>query len=313
MQNKQISTVFLGTPDFAVPSLAALVRAGYKPVVITAPDKAVGRQQVLTPSPVKLVAQEEGLEIYTPEKLDDDFFELFRKLNIDLAIVVAYGKIIPEKYLSLPRFGFINVHPSLLPKYRGPSPIQSAILNGDRQTGMSIMILDKEIDHGPVLSNTPYEIPENAYLAKIAHELALLGSELLIKTISSYIAGNLAPKEQDHSQATFTKKITRQDGKINWLKPATEIFNQVRALSTEPGVWTTWQGKTLKIISVEPSHKFSENPLPGAVLLISTNQIAVQTKTDLLILLRLQLEGANEMDAAQFIPGHPNFIGSTLE
>lgn len=267
--------VFFGTPEFAVPSLKKL--SGVVGVV-TAPDKPLGRKQVLTPSPVKTTALDLGLPVFTPATLKDTaFFETFKNLKPDLCIVVAYGKLIPQKYLDVPQLGFVNVHPSLLPAYRGPSPIQSAILDGCASTGVSIMLLDAEIDHGPVLAQESYTIPTDAYFPQVEHDLAKLGASLLKTTLDK----QFEPQEQDHANATFTKKFTREDGKIDWSQPAITIYNRIRALAGNPGTWTVVNGKTLNILRAH----------------IADNKVA----PDL-----VQLEGGKPMDWDAFLRGHPN-------
>ncbi len=309
---KQPVIVFFGTPDFAVPSLHKLHKDGYDiGAVVTAPDQLVGRKKLLTPSPVKQAALELGLSVTTPQKLDDAFFEEFKKLKPDLCIIVAYGKIIPEKYLAIPHLGFLNIHPSLLPKYRGPSPIQTAILNGETITGTSLQIIDKEIDHGPIIAQSQYEIPSTAYYPEVATELSEQGAQLLSESLPNYIGSEITPQEQDHSQATFCHMLSREDGRIRWNQPGEEVYNQIRALSHEPGTWTTWQGKSLRIIKAEPTMA-SPSETPGTVIKVE-NSIAIQTSTSPLIVLRMQLEGGKEVSSQEFVIGHPNFIGSKLE
>ncbi len=276
-----LKIVFFGTPEFAVQSLKKLVANGYELLAtVTSPDKPLGRKQILTPSPVKTVATELELPVFTPTTLkDDNFFETFKNLNPDVCVVVAYGKLIPKRYLDVPRLGFVNVHPSLLPAYRGASPIQSAILDGCAATGISIMLLDEEMDHGPVLAQKTYDIPADAYFRQIEKELASLGSELLVETLEK----PFTPKEQNHEQATFTKKFTREDGKIDWSQPAISIYNRIRALSTNPGTWTTLNGKILNISS---AHIADNKVIPDIV----------------------QLEGGKPMDWQSFLRGHPNTV-----
>ena len=198
--------VFFGTPEFAVPSLEALNGAGFSiAAVVTTPDKPTGRKQVPTPSPVKRAARNHGISVLEPVSLKDkEFFKAFCNLSPVVCIVVAYGEIIPETYLAVPKFGFINVHPSLLPKYRGPSPIQSAILNGETETGVSIMLLDKEVDHGPVLAAISHKLSATSYSPEISKDLAELGARLLARTVPCYIAGELVATEQDHTWVTST-------------------------------------------------------------------------------------------------------------
>lgn len=306
--------------------------------VVTAPDKPLGRKQVLTPSPVKSAALGIGVQALTPATLkDDNFFETFKNLKPDICIVVAYGKLIPQRYLNVPRFGFVNVHPSLLPKYRGPSPIQSAILNGDTETGVSIMLLDAEIDHGPVLAVSSFQLPANSTFSEIERDLAELGANLLIKTLMNLIpqrgfsqggrpenktlgqqAEIVVPsrgmgfisKEQNHELATFTKKFTREDGRIDWTQPATAIYNRIRALSENPGTWTTWQGKVLNIFKSETKNE-KRKEKPGTVIRMD-NGIGVVCGSDVLVLENIQLEGGKPMDCKSFLHGHFDFIGAIL-
>lgn len=266
--------VFFGTPAFAVPTLRKLHADGWPiTAVVTAPDKPLGRKQVLTPSPVKVAATELGIQVqHTLENLD-----------FDLGVVVAYGKLIPQRILDIPRIGFLNIHPSMLPKYRGPSPIQSAILNGDTETGVSIMLLDAEMDHGPVLAQESYAIPPNAYSPQVEQDLAELGANLLLDIVKGPlldVKGALS-HPQNHTAATFTKKFTREDGKLDWSQPAAAIHNRIRALAANPGTWTVVNGKTLNILS---AHIEDGKVVPD----------------------RVQLEGGKPMDWESFLRGHPD-------
>lgn len=277
--------VFFGTSDFATPALEALVANGHEITgVITTPDKPAGRKKVLTPPPLKTAAEKLGLQVFQPASLkDDDFFETFKTLNSDLAVVTAYGKIIPEKYLSVPEHGFINIHPSLLPVYRGPTPIQTALLNGDKETGVSIMIVDKDMDHGPILAQEKYDIWSKTTYSQLSEELAKMGAEMLIKTIPDFVEGKIQPQEQNHEQATFCKIYKREDGRLDWSRSAQENFNRVRALNPEPGTWTTWQEKTLNIKKAKLDEQGNFEPLI------------------------VQLEGGKEMPFESFLNGHPDF------
>ena len=243
--------IFFGTPQFAVPSLRALHAAGWPiTLVVTAPDKPTGRKQTLTPSPVKVAALELGLPVASA--IDD--------ARADLGVIVAYNKIIPQSVLDRFPLGVINVHPSLLPKYRGPSPIQSALLNGETETGVSIMQIDAEVDHGPVLATERWQIPPGADYPTCEAALAQLGAELLVRTLEA----NPAPQPQDHAAATFTKKFTREDGRIDWSRPETEIANKVRALNPNPGTWTTWSGKTLNVLGPDTVQLDGGKPMTWA-------------------------------------------------
>ncbi|MFI5205988.1 MAG: methionyl-tRNA formyltransferase, partial [Candidatus Paceibacterales bacterium] len=292
--------VFFGTPDFAVPALKLLIESGYNISAVF-----TGR------GPINTLTREQKIKVFQPASLkkDDAVFEEFKNLKPDICIVAAYGKILPQKFLDVPRYGFLNIHPSLLPKYRGPSPIQSAILNGDKETGVAIMVVDAEVDHGPILKDTTYALQPTTYYKEAEKDLAEIGAKLLLESLPEYLDGGITPREQNHGQATFTKMFQREDGKINWNKPCDQIYNQIRALGTEPGTWTTWKGKILNIIKVERGSP-SEDPgdaqtavehLRGdegqaPVVVKINNDVAVATKKCYLILKSIQLEGGKEMD-----------------
>ena len=300
-----LNLAFFGTPDFAVPALNKLLENSWKISAVYASPFS---------SPVKTEAGKHDIKIYQPRTLKDDaVFEEFKALKPNLAIVAAYGKIIPARYLEIPKHGFVNIHPSLLPKYRGPSPIQTAILNGDDKTGVSIMVVDQEVDHGPIIKTRDVELQTHECYPEMEKRLAEEGAELLIEVLPEFVAGKIKPKEQNHKKATFTKMFEREDGKINWRKPARKICGQVRALNPEPGTWTTWQGKILNIFKAEElrTNLDSKNK-PGAVVNIQKS-IAVKTETCYLNLNSIQLEGGKVMDAKSFVNGHPDFLNSVLE
>lgn len=305
--------VFFGTPEFSLPAFRFLVENNYQIIgAVTAPDKSFGRKKILTPSPVKTFAQQNNIPVFQPNSLkkEPDFLQQFKELAPDLCIIVAYGKIIPKDYLVIPKYGFVNIHPSLLPKYRGPSPIQSAILNGEKETGVTIMLADEETDHGSVLEQIKHEISNTKSFKEISQKLSEVGAKLLIDTLPSYLDGTIQPKPQNHSEATFTKMLKREDGKINWNQSAEQIYNQVRALNPEPGTWTLWNNQTLNIAEGEISPA-SVNLFPGQVQIID-NQIAVATSAGYLILKSLQLEGGKKIDAKSFLNGHPDFADTQL-
>lgn len=316
VQLKAIKIVFFGTSEFAVPALKSLVNFGYKiSAVITQPEKPVGRARVILPSPIKKVALELNISVLEPHNLknDEEFFKYFESLAPDVCVVAAYGKIIPSKYLEVPEYGFLNIHPSSLPKYRGPSPIQTAILKGDKEAAVVIIKIDEEMDHGPLLAITNYQLPITKNYKEVEQDLAKLGAELLIDTLPKYLNDEIKLTEQNHSEATYTKKFERPNGQIDWNNTAEEIYNLVRALNPEPGTWTKWKDKTLNLIEVEILHNEVElNYEPGAVVSVN-NQIAVATKKCYLILKQIQLEGGKKMDVQAFINGHRQFLGSKLE
>ena len=241
--------IFFGTPEFAAIILEKLIQAELMPeAVICNPDKPTGRKQIITPPPVKVLAQKYGLTIYQP-KDKNELLEIIKKLQPDLAIVAAFGMLFPKEILAVPKYGFINIHPSLLPKYRGPTPIQTAILNGDEKTGVSLFLIDEEMDHGPILAKRELEFPiSNFQFPILSQKLAELGADLLIETLPKYINGEIKPQAQDESQATYTKKFSTQDA---YIEPkdleiaqekggdkAIEIERKIRALNPEPGTFT---------------------------------------------------------------------------
>lgn len=313
--------IFFGTSEFAIPALSALKNEGYEIVaVITNPDEPVGRKKVLTPPPVKIAAEKYGIKILQPEKLrnNPELAEQLKNLlnakrstlNASIGIVAAYGKIIPVEIINLPRLGILNIHPSLLPKYRGPTPIQTTILNGEKETGVTIIKIDEEVDHGPILESRKWKIESRIKFEELSNELAKFGAELLIKILPDYLAGKITPQPQDHSRATFTKKFTRDDAKINWSKTAGKIDRQIRALNPEPGVWTTWNGKMLKILEAKITDERSGQ---NGQVFQDENKTAVGTAEGLIILKTIQLEGKKAMSAEDFVKGNRDFIGSILE
>lgn len=248
--------IFFGTPRFAAIVLKKLVDARLKPVALVCnPDEPVGRKKILTAPPTKIIAQVNNIPVFQPKKLSEIKDEL-KNINADVFIVAAYNKIISEEIINITKFGTIGIHPSLLPKYRGASPIQTAILNGDKETGGDLFLIDKEIDHGPVLASTKCEILEKDGYETLEKKLAELGAELLIENLSEYLSGKLKAKEQDHSKATFTKKFSTEDGHVDLEKDAPElIFNKIRALNPDPGVFafikTKAGEKRVKLLEAE--------------------------------------------------------------
>jgi methionyl-tRNA formyltransferase len=261
--------VFFGTPRFAAIILKKLINAGLKPAALVCnPDEPVGRKKILTAPPTKIIAQANNVPVFQPKKLSEIKNEL-KNINADVFVVAAYNKIISEEIINIPKFKTVGVHPSLLPKYRGASPIQTAILNGDKETGVDIFLIDKEIDHGPILASKKCEISEKDDTETMTEKLANLGTELLIKNLPEYLSEKSKGEEQDHSKATFTKKFSTEDGKVDLAalsgasfapserekELAISIFNKIRALNPDPGVFTfinTKSGeKRVKLLEAE--------------------------------------------------------------
>ena len=252
---ENLKTIFLGNPEFALPSLEALIKENYQIAgIITSPDKPVGRKQILTPPPVKVLAKKYNLPVYQP-KDKNELLEIVKKLQPDLAVVVAYGMLLPKEVLDIPKYGFINVHPSLLPKYRGAAPIQAAILNGDEKTGVSLFLIDKKMDNGPILARRELKSPIlNSKFLILSNELAKIGADLLIETLPKYINGEITPLPQNNSQAIYTKKIKTEDAFIDLAKDnPIEMERKIRALNPEPGTWTLQQvqGKPMRMKILE--------------------------------------------------------------
>ncbi len=286
MENNKMKIIFMGTPKFGAIILKELCNANLKPeLVITTPDKPVGRKQLLTPSSVKEVAQKYKISILQPEKIENCKLEI-KNYQPELIIVAAYGKILPEEILEIPKYGCLNVHPSLLPKYRGSSPIQSAILKGEKTTGITIMLMDKEMDHGPIISSSKFKIQIlNLTYKELHNKLAESAAKLLIKIIPKWIKEEIKSKPQNHSKATYTKILKKQDGKIDWQKPIEYIERQTRALNPWPSTYTIYNGKILKILKIE----------------LLKNKLIIK---------EVQLDGKKPMSFKDFLRGHPDFINN---
>lgn len=313
----KIKIIFFGTPNFALPTLNALIKEGYNIVlVVTQPDEPVGRKQILTPSPVKVEAKKLGLEVH--DKIENLEVRI-KNLGAEVGIVVAYGKIIPQEILDLFPLGCLNLHPSLLPKYRGPSPIQSAILNGDEETGVTIIKLDAKMDHGARISNFEFPLRPRAQgregilnddtYQSLSEKLASAGAELLIKTLPDYLAGKIKPEPQDDSQATYTKIINKEDGKIDWQKSAQEIERQIRAYAPWPGCFSGFliNGKNINVKIVKAQHVvplYDDNQTNIGQFQIKNGQLYVQCGHGALLIEKLQPAGKKAMTAREFINGY---------
>ncbi|OGD29735.1 methionyl-tRNA formyltransferase [Candidatus Azambacteria bacterium RIFCSPHIGHO2_01_FULL_44_55] len=312
--SQNLKILFMGTPEFSVPILEALVHEGYQIIsVVTKPDEPAGRKQVLTPPPVKsFIMKHEtwNIPILQPEKLkDENFINQVKNLAPDLIVVAAYGKIIPKAILDIPKYGAINAHGSLLPAWRGAAPIQYAILHGDKKTGITIMLIDEEMDHGPLLGKSEILISKSETSESLYRKLSVLGAETLIKIISRYISGDIKPQEQDHSKATFTKIIKKEDGKIDWSKSTLELERMTRAFYPWPTAWTIWNDKVLKILEADGSEKNNEI---GKVL-VDSGELIIGCGQGSLVIKKLQLESGKILTAREFLNGHKDFIGNILK
>ncbi len=306
MKQNSIKTVFFGTHNFAVTILQGLLDNPLFDVdlVITQPDRPVGRKKELTPPPVKILAEKNNIKIDQPASLKN--YEL--PAGYDLFIVAQYGLLIPESIINTPTYGTINVHTSILPKYRGASPIQSALLAGEKTTGVTIMQMDVGMDSGDIILQKEINILPNETYLELDERMAHLGVAGLNESIPQYISGELKPAKQDESLATFCKKLSREDGKIDWEKTTEEIYNKYRAFTPWPGIWTTWEDKRLKFLSTKPSEKIIE---PGKVV-IENDILYIGTHDSSLEILELQLEGIPKMSAETFVNGYLDINGTRL-
>jgi methionyl-tRNA formyltransferase len=328
--------VFMGTAELSCASLEKLAGKFSVVAVVTQPDKAKGREMKLQFSPVKILAGKLKLPVLQPAKArDEKFISELRELKPDLIVVVAYGQILPQSILDLPEFGCLNVHTSLLPKYRGASPIQSAILNGETETGVTIMKMDAGLDTGEIISQayTPI-LPEDN--SQILHDrLAQLGAELLVETIPDYASGKILPKPQPVDGASYAAKIKREDGEIDWNEPAEKILNRLRAFTPWPGIFTFLPGepeqivrattnpkKTLPIIiparppqllKIWKAEVSGNNGQTGTVLSADKNGIVVACGKNALRILELQREGGRRLSAQEFLAGNPLKAGGKFD
>ena len=281
--------IFFGTPRFAAIVLERLVNFGLIPeAVVCNPDEPVGRKKILTAPPVKILAEKHGIKVFQPEKLSEIKNELI-KIGADVFVVAAYNKIISEEIINIPELKTIGVHPSLLPKYRGPSPIQTAILNGDKKTGVDLFLVDKEIDHGQILASVKCEISEKDNYETMEAKLAGLGAELLIENLPKYFSEKLKAAAQDHSKATLTKKFSTEDGKVDLEKdPVETVFNKIKALNPDPGVFTF----------------VKTNPPAGGRREKRVKLLEANLKNGKLELLKVQPEGKKPMSYQDFLRGN---------
>lgn len=348
MTSKNTNIIFWGASDFAVPALEALLREGYNiTAVVTNPDEPVGRRQILTQPPVKRAAEKHHIPVFQFASLkNENSLEIENwKLKIthaDIFIVAAYGKIIPKDILDLPHLGALNIHPSLLPRWRGPSPIQFTILNGDAEAGVTIIKMDELMDHGPIVATQRLEISNSQNLpprripglhpseanvftsdpiSKIKYqelhdELAELSATLLIEILPKYLSGEITPREQNHNQATYSKILTREDGRIDWKKSAEDIERMIRAFSPWPSAWTTWPDKEkIYRIRIEEADVLDNAPVEGGPSFAfseKSHPLCLKTGKGSLAIHALTLEGKQKMAAHEFVRGHRDIIGSTL-
>ena len=309
-----LTVVFFGSPPEAVESLSVLRAAGFEIAsVYTRPDRPAGRGSRLTPTAVKAWAMERGLDVMAPEDLRSrDVLRRLANTGADAFVVAAYGRILPPAALDVPRLGVINVHPSLLPKYRGPSPVQTAILDGVSETGVTIMQLDEGMDTGMVLrSSGPVPLNGTERAGELMARLFSLGARMLPGVLTDLSDGRLTPVPQDDSMASATRLIKRGDGEVDWRRPARYVERMVRAYDPWPGVFTTWYTRTLKILDASVAEDGPSHGPPGTVFRYGDG-MAVATGEGALELRRVQLAGRRAADARDFLNGHPEIVGAGL-
>jgi methionyl-tRNA formyltransferase len=305
--------LFFGSPTFAIPTLKNLLQGPDEVVaVVTQPDREKGRGRKVFPCPVKEVALQHGLTLLQPEKVREEvFLEKIKDLQSELFVVVAYGQILPKSLLQIPKYGAVNVHASLLPKYRGAAPIAWAILKGDRVTGVTTIAMDEGMDTGGILLQTEIPIGEKDTNETLHDRLALSGAQLLVETLKGMKEGDLHPVPQDHSRATLAPPLKKEDGRIDWGKEAREIDRRVRALNPWPGTLTEWNGQLLKIIKGEVREETSKGKT-GRITWVGLDSIEVATGKGSFLIKEVQPEGKRRMSVRDFLAGHPIPVGTNF-
>ena len=304
MKNKA-GIIFMGTPEFAVPSLKALHKNDQDiALIVTQPDRPKGRGRKLTPSPVKETAMNLGYSVIQPSSIrTDEFMSCIEKYTPDFIVVVAFGHIIPKKILAIPKIATINIHASLLPKYRGPAPIQWAIINEEKKTGVTTMLMDEGLDTGDILLSSKLEIASDDTSDSLHDRLADLGADLLIQTLNAFEAGDINPIPQDHSQATYAPMLKKNDGRMNWETPANAIEAFIRGMTPWPGAFTFHENKRLKIFRAKTIAMDTEAS-PGTVIKGFPNELWISTGKGVLSIMELQGESGKRLLIKDFLRGY---------
>ena len=303
-----LKIVFMGTPKFSVPTLEALIKNKFNIVsVYTQSPKKSKRGQKINISPIEEFSKKNRLNCRSPENLNNnEEYKIFKELTADLVIVVAYGKLIPKNFFNAAKFGFVNVHASLLPKWRGAAPIQRAIINGDTKTGVSIMKIEEKLDSGPVLTIKELDLDQNSTYGETEKKLALIGADLLIESLKSIVNGNAKFSEQLQSEVTYAKKIDKNETKINWSLDASKVIARIHGLSPNPGAWFEHENERFKVLR---ANKSTVSGNPGTLL---DENLTIACKSDSIQILEIQRQGKNKQTAKNFLLGKKINKGSIL-
>ena len=306
--------IFMGTPDYAVLSLEALVHNGYRVVgVVTQPDRPKGRSKRRVPPPVKQAAERMNIPVFQPENVSDrSFCDKMLKARPHIFVVIAFGQLLSQDLLDTAQWGGLNIHASLLPKYRGAAPIQWAIINQEKRTGLTAMRMEKGLDSGPILEQMKTPIGERETAGELHDRLSALSAQLLLKTLKKLSNGDIRERPQDHRHASYAPKIDRHTGRIRWEQPAVEISFLIRGLDPWPGAYTTLHGKTLKLFSAYHVDNALSDGVPGKISAAGKDGLMVETGSGILAVKALQLAGKKRMPAADFFRGFPIQLGTVL-
>lgn len=306
----KVKVLFMGSPEFAIPILEGLLTHHHVVGVVTQPDKPAGRGLKLKPPPVKELAMAYGIPVLQPESLKrEEAIAWIKGKEPEVIVVAAFGQILPPAVLKIPQHGCLNVHASLLPSYRGATPVQAAILNGDQETGVTIILMDEGLDTGPIIARKAIPIAPDDTAGSLERKLSRLGAELLLEVLPAWVEGKIKPLPQE-GEASYTKPLRKEEGLINWELPAEILARKVRAFNPWPGAFTYWKGKLLKIWRAVPAAPRAEN-VPGIVFR-DEEGIKVACGMGSLLLKEIQLEGKSRMSPEEFARGYRDFVGSTL-
>ena len=305
-------TIFMGTPDFACPTLQKLLEQDEKLLaVVTQPDRPKGRGQHLTPSPVKQLAVKHGIPVLQPLKVrEPGFVEIIRNLKPDIIVVVAFGQILPKTLLDIPPQGCINVHASLLPRYRGAAPLNWCLINGETETGVTTMLMDSGLDTGPILLTRDTAIDENEQIGSLHDRMSEMGAELLGETLQRLKEGTVTPRPQNGADSCYAAMLRKEDGAIDWSRDARAIHNQVRGMSLWPVAYTSIYGQILKIYRTRVGNSAGQ---PGAILKAAKGELEVACLSGSLVIEELQLAGKKRLDPGSFLAGFPIAVGTLLD